>query len=240
MAFQNISIRDLEQSQYGSVWIINSAMQSEYEFEGELLINIPTAQGKPDLMKVPQSWLPYEVTAQFPKSRILESSEFRSSLGKGVITLISEEQAAQLGKIDGAKEERQRLRALAQHVRQSGATRSISDANVTITNPNELTRSNGVPVETYGPQATSSSEIKASGGQQVDANGLKPNFVTFFARVQNMDDLAALNAYRNKGSLSRRELRWMRDNLRAHPKTVKAIKSRLMEIKRELAAKSGA
>jgi hypothetical protein len=236
MAIQEISIQQLEESDKGSIWLLNTALRSQFELEGEILINIPNAQGKPDMMKIPQSWLPYEATAKFPKKRILESVEFRSAVNNGLVSLISEQEAMRISKEDGAREERARIKATADHVKAAGAPRKISDANVDIVNPNELNKGNSVPVKMHGDfeQQTVAQQIKA--GAQANADGLKPNFVAFFDKINRLDDVSALNALKSKGRFARRELRWMRDNLLNHPKTVKAIRSRLVELKKAAAA----
>lgn len=241
MALKEITMSELEQTDKGAVWVLNSALRSEYEIEGEILVNVPSSQGRPDLVKIPQSWLPFEMTSKFPKSRILDSVEFRSAVGKGLITVISEADAHAMLRQEGAKEERARLKAQDAHIKAAGSVRSIADANVSITNPNELNRTNGVPVETHGgaDQPSLARQIAASNGQALDENGLKPNFVTFFNKMKLQQDMDALNSYRNKGRFSRRELRWMRDNLPAHPKTIKVIKSRLVELKKEALAAQG-
>jgi hypothetical protein len=233
MAIKPLSISDLEDSgDRGSIWVMNSAQKSEYELEGEILINIPTAQGRPEMLKVPQSWLPYEATGRFPKKRILESVEFRNALMKGLITAITEADAHAIMNEDGAREERKRLRDLDQHIKAAGAPRKISDANVSITNPQELTGGNTTPVDIVGGREESvASQIKA-GAQPDEKTGLKPNFMAFYERVKTQDDTSALNALKNKGRFSRRELRFLRDNLPNHPKTVQTIKSRLVELKK--------
>lgn len=231
--YKSLSIQDLEEGpERGSIWVVNNAHRSFIELEGEVIINIPNAQGKADAMKVPQSWLPFEATARFPKRRVLESSDFRSAVNNELVIIISEEDAALSLREDGAREERQRLRALDQHIRAAGAPRKISDANVDIVNPNQLNKGNVVPVEVMGQREESvAAQIKA--GAQPNADGLKPNFMAFFEKMKTQDDVTALNAMKNKGRFSRRELRYLRDNLPNHPKTVKTIKGRLVDWKKD-------
>lgn len=234
MAIQYLTLSQIEEAEKGAIWVLNNAQKSIVNLPGELLINIPTAQGKADILKIPQSWLPSEATARFPRKRVLESTEFRGAVLNELILLISEEEAARIMKEDGAAEERKRLRDLDTHIRQAGAPRKISDANVEITNPNSLTKGNTTPVDVVGQrEETVTEQIKA--GVTTDKNGMKPNFMAFFERMKTQGDIEALNSMRNKGRFSRRELRYLRDNLPNHPKTVKNIKSRLIELKKESA-----
>lgn len=233
MSLNFLTMSQLEDSgERGSVWLLNNLQKSYVNLPGEILINVPTPQGKPDIMKVPQSWLPYEATARFPKKRILESTEFRSAVINELVKIIPEEDAHRILGEEGATEERDRMRALEAHIRQAGAPRKISDANVEIVNPNTLDKGNTTPVDVISSREESvAAQIK--GGLQPDAKtGLKPNFMVFFTKIKTQEDISALNALKNKGRFSRRELRYLRDNLPNHPKTIKTIKSRLVELKK--------
>lgn len=234
-----LTINDLENSgERGSVWVLNTAARSMLELSGEILINVPTAQGKNEALKIPQTWLPYDAAAKFGKKRLLDSSEFRSAVINQLVAIIDEDTATQVMSQPGAREEQQRLREREQHIYEAGAARKISQANVEITNPNQMGNGNTTPVDIVGDRdPMAATKIKA--GADLNADGLKPNFVAFFNRMKTQSDIEALNALRNKGRVSRRELRYMRDNLpKTHTQTIKAIKSRLTELKKEAAAKS--
>jgi hypothetical protein len=55
----------------------------------------------------------------------------------------------------------------------------------------------------------------------------------FFDKINNGTDIAALNAVRTRAKFTRKELRHLRDNLRKHPETVRAIKLKLSELKKK-------
>ncbi len=228
MAIRELSIDELEASgDKGSVWILNSAARSVHQLEGELLINIPNAQGKAELLRVAQSWLPQNATARFTKRRLMESTEFRNAVVEGLVTLIDEKTAGLILKEDGSKEEQQRLAKLANHVKEQGSARKISDAKVDIINDNQINSGNTTPTEVFNSDQTQA--IKAGA---TSANGMSPNFMAFFEKMKSQDDVSALNSIKSRNSFSRKELRFLRDNLPAHPKTTKVLRSRLVELKK--------
>jgi hypothetical protein len=239
MSIQALTLDEIESNDsIRSVWILNSAADSKIGFEGELLINVPNAQGRPELLRVPQTWLPFNATGRFTKKRLLESTDFRNAVVEELITLIDEPTAQKINRETGAAEEMARLRAKDKQIREAGSVRKISDANVDVVNPNELrgARSNVTDVEVIGQQEEvkrTTAEVKA--GSVTTKEGLSPNFMAFFDRLVLQGDEASLGLVKGKSKLSRRELRYLRDNLPKHPKTVKNIKSRLIELKKAVA-----
>lgn len=235
MGIKSITIADLEkQGMRGSVWVINSAAGSQYGLIGEIIINIPkTSGGQPDTLRVPQTWLPIDAAARVPRERLLDAAEFRSAVVNGLITIISEETAAQLLRKDGAREEQQRLVKKDQHVRKQGAARTIADSNV------EISRADGVKdddeeenkVDIYGDEDNLAKQTLAG---VEDNDGFKPSFLMFVDKVQTETDIGALNAIRSRAKFTRKEMRHMRDTLNRseYPKTVKALKARIAEFKK--------
>jgi hypothetical protein len=212
-----------------SVWILNSAADSRLQMEGELLINIPNAQGRAELMRVPQTWLPFNATGRFTKKRLLESTEFRNAVVEELITLIDEPTASKIMKSTGAREEQMRMQKLTQQIKDAGAVRKISDANVDVVNSRELSsREGNAPSVDIHSETTAAVKAGVTTGQA----GLSANFEAFFQRLKTQPDVNTLGLVRGKSKLSRRELRYLRDNLPSHPQTVKLIRSRLVELKK--------
>jgi len=232
MSIQALTLDEVESNDdIRSVWVLNSAQDSKLAMEGELLINVPNAQGRPELLRIPQTWLPFNATGRFTKKRLLESTEFRNAVVEELVTLIDEKTAQKINTESGAREEVARLRAKDQMIREAGSVRKISDANVDVVNPNELrgARSNVTDVDVVSDRDT----VKAvKAGAITTKEGMSPNFQAFFERLKLQSDDAALGLVKGKSKLSRRELRHLRDNLHSHPKTVKMIKSRLIELKK--------
>lgn len=233
---KHLSIADIEDPSYPSrsLWVLNSGPSSVYELEGTILLSIPGTSGQQQAqaLKIPATWLPIDLTMNFPKHRILESTDFRAAVKNELLTLIDDSTAKRILGQDGAKEEQKRLIAEARRIREAGAARKISESNVTIT------RADGVkddeeenPVEIYGKDDQDVNVARAAlKGLDVDENGLTPKFVMFAEKVKTETDIRALNALKTRSRFSRRELKYLRDNLKAHPKTVAAVKTKLAEM----------
>jgi hypothetical protein len=233
VSIQALTLDELESSEdKKSVWILNSAADSKLGMEGELLINVPNAQGRAELLRVPQTWLPFNATGRFTKRRLLDSTEFRNAVVEELVTLIDEPTAARILKAPGAKEEQQRMTNLAQMIREAGAVRKISDANVDVVNSRELASREG-NAPNVNVHSDTTQQVKA-GAQGV--GGMSANFEAFFQRLKMQPDTNTLGLVQGKSKLSRRELRYLRDNLPNHPRTVKLIKSRLVELKKQAEA----
>lgn len=239
MGIKKLSIADLEdQGPKGSVWVLNSAASSKYDISGELIMSIPSLNGRDaDPLKIKETWLPQDVAARFGRERLLQSSEFRTAVDNGVVTIITPEAAKQILSQGGAREEQARLDGLERHVRQAGAAKTISQSNVEMFIPDANGRpikddddNDDLKVEIYGD--TDNVAVLAANGVEDTEEGFKPQFMMFFDKINNGTDVAALNAIRTRGKFSRKELRYMRDTLGHHPETVRALKQKLVELKR--------
>ncbi|BAG41745.1 hypothetical protein [Ralstonia phage phiRSL1] len=231
MGINRISMTDLEASgERGSVWVLNTAQESQYELKGEIIINVPNAQGKGEPLRVPESWLPFDATSRFPKTRLLDSTDFRSAVVNGLIAVIDEKSATSILNEPGAREERQRLQQFDKHVREASGAKPINEKLVSITNPNRDNQSNTTPVELVGGREETVAALAKAGAKAT--NGMKPQFMAFFEKTKMQADTEALNSIRNRGKMSRKELRYLRDNLPDHHvKTKKAVKGRLSALR---------
>jgi len=230
MAIKHLTITELEDAgPRGSVWVLNSGPSSVYELSGDILLSIPGNAGQQtQALKIQATWLPQDLTAKFPKQRILESTDFRSAVVNELLTIISDRDAQRILAQDGAQEERRRITAEARSVREAGAARTIKDSNVEITRADGVKDDDDGKVDIYGPGGEEVSLAKAaSKGLDTNDDGLTASFVMFAEKIGTEEDVKALNAIRTRSRFTRRELKYLRDNLRKHPKTVTALKARL-------------
>lgn len=232
MTIKSISLSSLDDGvQRGSLWVVNSGASSAYELVGEIIINVPNTNGqKPDTLKVAQTWVPQDATTLIPRVRLLASSEFRSAVTNGLLTIVSEDTAARLLRQEGAKEEMLRLSGEAKRIRQAGAPGKIRKENVemTVTGGQHSEDDEDGPVEIFGSDYREENVARlAKNGLEVDENGLSPSFVMFANRLQTEGDLAALNAIRARAKFTRRELKYLSKTMPNHPKTTKALKARV-------------
>lgn len=232
MSIKKLSLSQVESSGLrGSLWLINSAAQSELELSGNILISIPRPNGKVERLEIPETWLPMDASTKFPKERLLDSSEFRSAVQSELITLIDEETAQRILSRAGAADERRRLSQEASRVKKAGAARNISDSNVEII---------GIDSDDENVKKAARADnvaVLAANGVDLDEDGFRPAFKMFVEKIKNQNDITALNAIRTRARFSLKELRYIRDYLPNHPQTVKEVKSMIREKKAEIAAK---
>ncbi|MGD0511500.1 MAG: hypothetical protein ABSA33_06730, partial [Candidatus Micrarchaeaceae archaeon] len=108
---KNLTIAHLEESgSLGKVWVRNTAASSEFGYSGDILLSIPGNAGQQaQSLKVPDTWLPQDLTERYPKHRILESTDFRAAVRNGLLTIISDAEAARYMRDEGAEDEQRRL-----------------------------------------------------------------------------------------------------------------------------------
>jgi hypothetical protein len=105
---KSMTIADLEDSgEKGAVWVLNTMTG---DMQGQLLINVPKKHGNgQDLVRVPKTFIPMDLTDQVSKGQLLESSEFRKTITGGLLKLITPEYAELVLSSDEGKEERRRV-----------------------------------------------------------------------------------------------------------------------------------
>lgn len=231
-AYQELSISDLEvQGEKSSIAIyaINSSAESTVGQSGEVMIAIPkiNGSGKVDSLRIPQTWLPVELTLQISSKQLLAATEFRQALQAKLIILISKEDAAKMNNQSGAKLERERIAAAQNHVRTSGAARTISEATT-------ITRTDGGSDDEDDETNNENSE-KLSVAKQAQAgvenveDGITPSFEMWSNRLVLDSDEAVINTMRSKARFSKLELKFLLKALNSsdHPKAVARIKKTL-------------
>lgn len=233
MAVKPLSLTDIEDQETGSIWVLNTASYSEHRLDGDVLMRIlPNAAGKGAYAAIPQSWLPFEITSKFSRAQVLESTEFRSALHEGLLTAISAADATAMLNEDGAREERQRLRAFEQRVNAARANRP-SVGEITMDKESSNVTRTQVVGDTLVPNMVQGS----AKGQDVDR---MDQFSALFDRMKSSEDVMALNLFKMQGdTLKRSELRYIRDNLPGHAKLGRAVRARLAELAAERKAREG-
>lgn len=105
---KSMSISDLEESgEKGAVWVLNTMTG---DMQGQLLINVPKKHGNgQDLVRVPKTFIPMDLTDQVSKGQLLESSEFRKTITGGLLKLITPDYAELVLGSDEGREEKRRV-----------------------------------------------------------------------------------------------------------------------------------
>lgn len=101
------TLEELETSDKGPVWVLNNTRDN---LEGKVIVSIPKKNGNgADMIRVPRSFVPFDLTQQVGRSQLIESAEFRKTINTKLIKLITPEYAAVLLSTEEAKEEQTRL-----------------------------------------------------------------------------------------------------------------------------------
>lgn len=102
------TLEELEAQEKGPVWVLNNTRDA---LEGKVIVSIPKKNGNgADILRVPRTFLPIELTQQVPRSQLLESAEFRKTIGQKLLKLVTSEYAAVLLSTEEAKDESERIR----------------------------------------------------------------------------------------------------------------------------------
>ncbi len=203
MKIQRLSIQDvIRQDEKDPIWCLNNTPMKGYA--GNLLITIPKkyGNGQPDPIHLPRTWLPLDITLQVPRSQIIDSSEFLRAVQSETIILISSDYAKYLMSKEGAREEIERLEQEKQKSAHASARLMSTNA-----------------VKTYTTNDRSN-----------DDNGFDPMFLTKVQQWNAMEDIAVLNQIR-ASKFKVKQLRYITENLKNHPKTVAAITAALAKKK---------
>lgn len=85
------TVAELEQSEKGSVFVLNNL---KGEYKGMIVIPVARKNGNGhDVVRVPPTFIPVDLTMQVSKVQLLDSTEFRQTINKGLIRLITKEYA---------------------------------------------------------------------------------------------------------------------------------------------------
>ena len=229
-SFQELSISDVESQGLSNsipIYAINSSAESAIGQSGEILLSIPKINGsKADSLRIPQTWLPVELTLQISRQQLLAASEFRQALQAKLIILISKEDAVKMNSQSGARLERGRIAAAQNHVRTAGAARSISSSNTKITRADGNTEESDQESQDYENLSVAQ---KAQAGVENVENGITPSFQMWADRLVSDTDQGVINTMRSKGRFSRLELKFLLKTLDSatHAKAVARIKKTL-------------
>ncbi len=207
----------------GAIWGINTADRSQLAVAGEVLLAIPkrNGNGQPDPLRIPQTWLPQELTRDIPRQRLLQSSEFRKAVSSQLIGLIDEATAHRILQQNGATEEQQRLAAQTKHIRTAGAARTIADSNATIQRADGLKeddeedqggRNKTVVIDHGDDDRATVAELASHGVEDIEP-GISPQFKMFVDKINRGSDIAAKNEIKGRRTFTRKEFSYMHRNL---------------------------
>lgn len=77
--------------------------------KGSVIIRIVTANGREETVVVPNTWIPWELTARLPLKDLLDSSDLRREINNGALQILTEADAEELLSSSDAQEENNRV-----------------------------------------------------------------------------------------------------------------------------------
>lgn len=102
-----ITIEQLEMAEKGPVFVINA---TNGDLGGNLLFSVPKLSGNGyDLIRVPKTFIPLDLAMQVSRKQLVESSEFRATVNKGLVKICSREYARALLESEDGKLEQTRI-----------------------------------------------------------------------------------------------------------------------------------
>lgn len=103
-----ITIAQAEASKSSSVWAINGSGGTGVP-KGVLNITVTEGNGRPQVVKLPVTSIPMDITTQATRLALLTNPDFRRLVARGLVRLVSEETAMHLLDNDLARAEQRRL-----------------------------------------------------------------------------------------------------------------------------------
>lgn len=192
---KHLNIHDLESKSVRHIWVVN---KTAGENRSQIIFVIPTGQRQQELVQIPNTWIPVDLTEQVTKRQLMESTDFRRSLRNGLLDLISDEDAEEILATEDARAEMKRLRQAAKsHKRQSPQV-------------------NGNLPNMQPPAANSAPE-------EAPANMPSPAAQTIALQMAESTDMEIANTIRNLGSISDVDRSFLKDRSINFPKTQKVL-----------------
>ena len=172
-----------------SVWVMN---RTEGDTRSRILIPTKTKSGDM-ILTIPATFVPVDLSMQASKDDLLTSAQFRQTISKGLIDLLSDEEADAILRMEGAAEEVLRLQ------RESRQGKKGNKADQELGGEGEAT------------QAQSRVEL-----EEKKASSAVVNLAT---QLEGLSDIAVLNSIRSLGNLAVVDLKYLGRRTSKHPKT---------------------
>lgn len=223
---KSMSISDLEDTgEKGAVWVLNTMTG---DMQGQLLINVPKKHGNgQDLVRVPKTFIPMDLTDQVSKGQLLESSEFRKTITGGLLKLITPEYAELVLSSDEGREEKRRV------INEMNKAKTII-ANAGVASDDDEEE---VDVEDAGREARKLRDGSDNGksGKTAKANVKLQTAVNNGLEAEDNEKqlLARIRTYATTNDLTIADIKWLNAKLGDKPRIKKYLKEAYDELKAE-------
>lgn len=216
------TLAELEQKSIGPVWVMNTSEKSGDA--AQILISVPKVNGTGvDVVRIPRTFIPIDLTMQVPRAQLLNAAEFRKTLQKGLINLASEPYAkALLSTSDGKAEQRRIENALMQaQVAADNATVASGDSeDDDYFDPNNMEEENAASKAAQ----TKKTEEKVQRDAQPEVN-LKLQNLANTALEQKHSEQQIRSAIRNYGKkMNNEEFKFLASKFKSKEKVIALLK----------------
>ena len=195
---KTITLQELERSSSNSVYVLNNSSDAK-RGRGDILFSMPRQDGGEDVVRVPKTWIPVDLTDQVEKPTLLRSSRFRRVVSSDMVTLLHPDYAEKMLESEAAQEEKERLD------NEREAARAMLAANPT-TPKDEDEDEDETPQQRRRKEAQNKREESEGGTTGVEQTTAK--FDLLLGRLQGEgNQIRILNALRNEGPLTRKQLK---------------------------------
>lgn len=236
---KTIGINELIEQEKGPIWVLNSSNEI-YQTGADVFVTF-TNNGQSQIMSIPRTWLPVEITQRFPRKVVVESPYFIDAISKGLLKVIDEATAKKMMGQPGAEKEKSRLKDIEEAVKAATAARGIGK-NVMIST-GDLDRDEELQNQfAKNTKEATNSFIKASSGamdspgsinfgeDEEEVDPVSPNFKAWVNKVNTIDDAdEAFGEVRMRGSMEMVEAEYLMKNC-VHNKISQTIAARMKKL----------
>jgi len=209
------TIEELEESTKGPVYVINATTG---ELAGNLLFSVPKLNGNGhDLIRMPKTFIPLDLAMQVSRAQLLQSSEFRNTVNKGLIKICSKEYALAVLESPDGKAEAARIQ------NELRAARAVVE-NAVISEESE---------DDYIEVKKVEKEVKAAAESSTNTNNVSIKLKTLVnnAKHDEWTQVRVVTSLRNYGDLSKKEVAYLSKQYKDSPRIRKFLQEYAKEKK---------
>lgn len=252
---RELSINEVEQQGPNEpIWVINTSGDHPRTKQiGELILSVPIPNSPTEHIKLPATWLPFNLTKRITRRYLIDTPLLRRYADDKLIKFITKEYAEILSNYEGAEEERAEIAAREAQITKASSARSLEDAPVKVLMGSEARNANeaktfaefaeddlpqkrapDVSDDYISSKVTIKQAPASAGTASTAATAVSPEFNSWMQSVANKNDVQTLNSLRTMGKqFKRKEIEfWVASGAIANkPKTLESVKRTLSRVK---------
>ena len=200
-----MTIEQLEEVDKGPVYVINA---TSGELGGNLLFSVPKLNGNgSDLIRVPKTFIPVDLAMQVSRAQLVASSEFRTTVNKGLIKIANPQYARALLDSEDGKAEQLRIQ------NEMKAARMVVENAIV----QDTTEDDYIEVKQVEKEA------KKAAGDDVKTVSIKLKTLCNNAKHEEWAQTKITTSLRNYGDLSKKEIAFVSKQFKDSPRVRKYL-----------------